>query len=108
MPVRNWKFRSGKVSWCYVFDAPGSTKANRRQIKVTGFETKAAATQAEAERRIEEKKKWELAQTHPVASLPKTLGTLLDEFLNEHAAKKLAPKKRNGTESRRRTCRSIY
>ena len=92
MSVRKWKFRSGKVSWCYVFDAPGSTKANRRQIKVTGFATKAAAKDAEAERMVEERKKLELAQTHPVESVPKTLGMLLDEFLNEHAAKKLAPK----------------
>jgi integrase len=92
MSVRKWRGRNGKVSWCYVFDAPGSTKANRKQIKVTGFETKAAAVKAEAERRIEEDKKWELAQTHPVENVPKTLGMLLDEFLEEHAAKKLAPK----------------
>jgi len=93
MSVKKWKFRSGKASWCYVFDAPGSTREKRKQIRVTGFESKGKAQAAEAIRRIEEQKKYELAQTQPVPeTLPTTLAMLLAEFLKEHAAKKLALK----------------
>jgi integrase len=93
MSVKKWKFRSGKISWCYVFDAPGSTKEKRKQIRVTGFTSKGEAQAAEASRRIEEQKKYELAQTQPVReTLPTTLAMLLEQFLKEHAAKKLAPK----------------
>ena len=93
MSVKKWKLRSGKVSWCYVFDAPGSSREKRKQIRVTGFESKGKAQAAEAIRRIEEQKKYELAQTGPAPeTLPTTLAMLLAEFLKEHAAKKLAPK----------------
>jgi integrase len=93
MSVKKKKYPNGKVRWYYVFDAPGSTKANRKQIKVVGFETKGEATDAEARRRIEEQTAWELSKVQPVAvEVPKTLGMLLKEFLREHAEKKLASK----------------
>jgi len=93
MSVKKWEFRSGRVSWCYVFDAPGSTREKRKQIRVTGFEPKGAAQAAEANRRIEEQEKYELAQMQPVPEvLPTTLAMLLEEFLQERATKKLAPK----------------
>ena len=40
MAVRKRRNSSGKTVWQYVFDAPGSTRVNRRQIKESGFTTK--------------------------------------------------------------------
>lgn len=92
MSVKKRTYGSGKIVWYYVFDAPGSTRANRRQIKESGFATKREAEDAEAKRRVEEQQKCELAKSGVDAPLPKTLATLLDEFFAEHAEKKLAPK----------------
>lgn len=78
----------------YVFDAPGSSRQNRRQIKESGFTTKREAEDAEAKRRMEEQREFELAGARGAATepVPKTLGGLISEFLTEHAEKKLAPK----------------
>jgi integrase len=94
MSVKKRTYNSGKTVWYFIFDAPGSTRANRRQIKESGFATKNEARNAEAGRRVEEQKKYELTQARSVvdAPLPKTLGALLKEFFQEHAEKKLAPK----------------
>jgi len=43
MAVCKRKYRRGKTVWCFVIDAPGSTQQNRRQLKESGFATKAAA-----------------------------------------------------------------
>jgi hypothetical protein len=56
MAVFKRKYRGGKTVWCFVIDAPGSTREIRHQIKESGFSTKAAAEHAEAERRIAEQK----------------------------------------------------
>ena len=61
MPVHKRKYGSGKTVWFYKFDAPGSTRLDRRVIKESGFATKQAAIEAEAARRIEEQKKHEMA-----------------------------------------------
>jgi integrase len=85
---------SGRTVWYFIFDAPDSTRANRHQIKESGFATKNEAQDAEAARRIEEKQKYELVKAGgPVnAPLPKTLAMLLDEFFRQHVEEKLAPK----------------
>ena len=98
MPVFKRRYRSGKVVWRYLFDAPGSTRQNRRQIEEGGFATKREAEDAEARRRIEEQQKFELAKIEPAKSpaaqsrLPRTLDDLLKEFFKLHSEKKLAPK----------------
>lgn len=88
-------YRSGKEVWCYVFDAPGSTRENRRQLKASGFRTKKEATDAEAARRIEEQKRYELEKAGGLAvdtPLPKSFAMLLDQFFIEYAEKKLQSK----------------
>jgi hypothetical protein len=93
MPVKKRKYRSGKIAWYYVFDAPGSTRENRCQITASGFASKREAEAAEAARRIEENQKHELLKAGRVdMPVPKTLSSLLQEFLAEHAEKKLAAK----------------
>jgi hypothetical protein len=54
MPVDKRTYASGKTVWYYVFDAPGSTRQQRRQVKASGFATKKEALDAEATRRVEE------------------------------------------------------
>jgi integrase len=89
---RKWKTAQGvKIAWCYVFDAPGSTRENRKQIFESGFASKKEATDAEAERRIKEQRDFELQKATP-AAVPGTLSGLLDEFFSEHGTKALAPK----------------
>jgi integrase len=88
-------YRSGKEVWCYVFDAPGSTRENRRQVKASGFRTKKEATDAEAARRVEEQKRYELEKAGGLAvdtPLPKSFEMLLDQFFSEYAEKKLQSK----------------
>src|SRR5690349_12857983 len=93
MAVYKRKYKNGKTVWCFVFDAPDSTPEDRRQIKESGFRTKGEAEHAEAERRITEQKKFELAKAGlPDVPLPKTLGELLNDFFAEHAERKLARK----------------
>jgi integrase len=95
MPVFKRTYRSGKTVWCYILDAPVSTRENRQQITGSGFSTKREAEDAEARRRIEEQQKHELAKAgaNVVAGpLPKTLSMLLWEFFRQHVDQKLAPK----------------
>jgi integrase len=94
MSVHKRKYRKGKVVWRYLFDAPGSTRENRIIIEKSGFATKKEAQEAEAIRRNEEQNKYEMARVGAgvAAAVPTTLGTLLQEFLAQHAQKKLAPK----------------
>lgn len=93
MAVYKRKYRNGKTVWCFVIDAPASTRASRRQINESGFPTKAAAEHAEAERRLTEQKKYELEKAGLAdVPLPKTFADLLTEFFTEHAEKKLAKK----------------
>ena len=89
---RKWKTAQGiQTAWSYVFDAPGSTRENRKQIFESGFESKKEATDAEAERRIKEQRDFELRKVTP-SDAPGTLAGLLKEFFSEHGAKSLAPK----------------
>src|SRR5579871_6258759 len=89
---RKWKSAHGvQTNWYYVFDAPGSTRDNRRQILKSGFTSKKEAQDAEAERRIEEQRAFSLQKATP-AEVPGTLAGLLKEFFSEHGAKSLAPK----------------
>jgi integrase len=93
MAVFKRKYHHGKSSWCFVIDLPGSNRSNRRQIKQSGFATKAAAEKAEAERRILEQQRHELEKAGlPDVPLPKTLGELFKDFFAEHAERKLAGK----------------
>jgi integrase len=93
MPVHKRK-RNGKTTWYYKFDGDGSTRENRKIIREFGFTTKQEAIDKEAERRIEEQQKLELAKigSGVAAAPPKTLEVLMEEFLHHHAERKLAPK----------------
>jgi integrase len=92
MAVRRHKSKAtGKVTWSYCFDAPGSSRQNRKQIALYGFAGKKAAQDAEAQRRID------VQQEHAAAlrgapAPPTSLSVLIDEFIREHAARNLAPK----------------
>jgi integrase len=94
MPIFKRKYKSGEVVWSYVFSAPGATREDQRQITKSGFATKKEAQDAEAARRIEEQRKYELERSgavHAGIALPKSLGMLLDEHLAQHG-EDLAPK----------------
>jgi integrase len=89
---RKWNTASGiQTAWSYVFDAPGSTRASRKQIFESGFASKKEAQDAEAARRIKAQRDHELGKNTP-AAVPGTLSGLLKEFFTEHGAKSLAPK----------------
>lgn len=89
---RKWKTAQGvQVAWSYVFDAPGSTRDNRKQIYESGFASKKEATDAEAERRLKEQRAFDLMKATP-AEIPGTLAGLLTEFFKQHGEKSLAPK----------------
>jgi integrase len=89
---RKWKTSDGvKIAWAYVFDAPGSTRANRKQIFESGFASKKEAQDAETARRVKAQRDYELQSTTP-AAIPGTLAGLLKEFFSEHGAKALAAK----------------
>jgi integrase len=94
MSVLKRKNPSGKTVWFYSFDAPGSTRENRKKIREFGFATKQEAVEAEAARRIDEQKKHEMAKSGGgvTGEVPKTLAGLLDEFFRQHADQKLAGK----------------
>src|ERR1700690_1399171 len=80
MPVHRRKYISGKTVWFYRFNATGSTRDNRREFRAFGFETKQAAVDAEANRRIEEQQKSDLVKAGAAgvaAAVPTTLGLLL-------------------------------
>src|SRR6185312_2475511 len=91
MAVFKRKLKSGGHVWAYWFDAPGSTRADRRQISRSGFASKKEAQDAEAARRIEAQRHAELQENTP-GQVPGTLGSLLEEFFSEHGAKSLAAK----------------
>src|SRR5580704_8254069 len=89
---RKWKTAQGvKTAWSYVFDAPGSTRENRKQIFESGFESKKEATDAEVARRIKEQRDFEIGKMTP-AEVPGTLAGLLKEFFTLHGAKSLGRK----------------
>ena len=79
--------------WYFKFQPPGAARGTL-PIRGFGFATKREAEDAEAQRRIEQQQKYDLAKTGSgvVAALPKTLSLLLEEFLRQHAEEKLAPK----------------
>ena len=93
MSVYKRKYKSGTVLWFYKFSPPGS-KRGTLPVRAFGFATKREAEDAEADRRIEEQKKYDLVKSGAgvLAAIPTTLGMLLEEFMREHAEKKLAPK----------------
>jgi integrase len=86
--------RRGKIDWYYKFDLPGATRNSRRIIRGFGYATRQEAIAAEANRRIDEQKKREMAKAGGgvVGVVPKTLAELLDEFFRVHASEKLARK----------------
>src|SRR5438270_5163565 len=89
---RKWKTAEGvKIAWAYVFDAPGSNRANRKQIFESGFASKKEAQDAETARRVKAQRDFELQSATP-AAIPGTLAGLLKEFFNEHGEKALAQK----------------
>lgn len=93
MPAYKRKNRSGKTVWFYMFSLPGSSRQSRNRVSASGFATKNDATNAEAQRRIEEQQKFELAKRgNAVSQVPKTLAMLLEEFFAQHVDGKLAPK----------------
>jgi Phage integrase, N-terminal SAM-like domain len=94
MSVHKRKTRSGKITWSFQFSLPGATRTQRKRVFGNGYQTKAEAIAAEAARRLEEQQKEELAKTGAplAAELPKTLAMLLEEFFEQHADPKLAPK----------------
>ncbi len=89
---RKWKTAQGiKIAWAYVFDAPGSTRKDRKQIFESGFASKKEAQDAEAERRLKEQRNVELQLATP-GEIPGTLAGLLKEFFDQHGEKSLAAK----------------
>lgn len=88
MAIRKRKLKSGGVSWAYFFDAAGSTREKRVFITKWGFGSKKEAQEAEADRRILERKQAEIG----IVVMPKTLGQLLAEFCVLHGDRNLAPK----------------
>jgi integrase len=95
MPIFKRKYKSGEVVWSYVFSGPGATREDQRQVTKSGFASKKEAQDAEAARRIEEQKKYDLEKAGAVTvaeELPKTLSMLLKEFFRQHAEGNLAPK----------------
>ena len=87
------KYDSGTVLWYFKFQPPGAARGSL-PIRQFGFATKREAEDAEAKRRIEEQKKYELAKagSSVAAAPPKTLEMLFEEFFEQHVDKKLAPK----------------
>ena len=108
MAVFKRKYRLGKTVWCFVIDAPGSTRENRRQIKESGFPTKAAAERAEAERRITEQQKYELEKAGlPDVPLPTTLADLMRDFFAHTQRRSSRRRPSNAIVSRRTICTPI-
>ena len=93
MSIYKRKYLSGTVLWYFKFQPPGAARGTL-PIRGFGFATKREAEDAEAQRRIEEQQKYDLAKAGSgvAAALPKTLSMLLDEFMRQHAEEKLAPK----------------
>src|SRR4030095_16939049 len=93
MPVYKRRYKSGTVLWYYKFQRPGAARGTL-PIREFGFATKGEAADAERKRHLEEDQKYELAKAGSgvAAAPPKTLLMLMEEFLAQHAEKKLAPK----------------
>lgn len=88
MAVDKRTYTSGKTVWYYVFDAPGSTREHRRQVKASGFATKKEALDAEAVRRVDEQKRAESSAAGRVDTpLPKTLAMLFTEYFSDQEQK---------------------
>ena len=87
------KYKSGTALWYFKFQPPDAARGSL-PIRQFGFATKREAEDAEANRRTEEQKKYELAKAGSgvAAAPPKTLSMLLEEFFTQHVDKKLAPK----------------
>jgi integrase len=85
--------RRGKIDWYFKFDLPGATRESRRIIRGFGYAARQEAIAAEANRRIDEQKKIELARAGAGvdAPVPKTLAMLLVDFF-QYAEERLAPK----------------
>ena len=83
MPVYKRRYASGTILWYFKFQAPGA-KRGTLPVREFGFGTKQEAIDAEAARRIEEQKKFELAKAGAgvAAAPPRTLSMLMDEFLH--------------------------
>ena len=93
MAITKRKYRSGKEVWSYAFDAPGSGRACRHQVTASGFATKSSATQAEAQRRIEVQREYEIGgSTGTVVQSPTTLSDMLEQFFTEHCEGRLSSK----------------
>ena len=86
MPVEKRTYRNGREVWHYRFDAPGSTRENRKQITASGFETKKAAIEAEARRRIEVQHEHDRAKQSASPAL--TLDDLLASLFQSPLARK--------------------
>jgi len=93
MAVYKRKYDSGTALWYFMFQPPSAARGSL-PIRQFGFATKREAEDAEANRRTEEQKKYELAKAGSgmAAAPPKTLSMLLEEFFSQHVDKKLAPK----------------
>src|SRR5260370_4766282 len=93
MSVYKRKYLSGTVLWYFKFQPPGAVRRTL-PIRQFGFATKQEAVDAEANRRIEEQQKHDLAKSGSgvAAALPKTLSMLIRAFILQHAEEKLAPK----------------
>jgi integrase len=93
MAVYKRKYASGTALWYFKFQPPGTARGSL-PIQQFGFKTKGEAETAEAQRRVEEQQKHELAKAGSgvAAAPPKTLAMLFEEFFREHVEKKLAPK----------------
>ena len=87
MSIHKLKLKGKRVSWYYLFSAPGSTRENRRQIKKGGFASKGEAVDGEAARRLEITSE---AEDVPGAT-PKTLGAVIREWLKDRGPT-LSPK----------------
>src|SRR5215813_3034641 len=59
------RYRFGQVVWFYQFDGISSTREERVRITESGFSTKREAEDAEANRRIEEQRKRDMAKASP-------------------------------------------
>jgi integrase len=92
MATRKHKSKAtGRVTWSYVFDAPNSTTAARKQIALYGFATRREASEAELKRRVEVQQEYE-ASLRGTPTPPNTLAVMIEEFCKEHADRNLAPK----------------
>jgi hypothetical protein len=81
--------RRGKIDWYFKCNAPGGTRESRRIIRGFGYQTRQAAIEAEANRRVEEQRKLVMSEAGAtvVGAVPKTLAELFDEFFRVNATK---------------------